>query len=61
MLKIYSLVPSTLAGMEQGEQTNKLIVLNLVYIIALRVENDGCLGIVRVLLDILRCQKNSCT
>lgn len=54
-------MPSTLAGMEQGEQSNKLIVLNLVYIMALRAENDGCVGIARVWLGILRCQKNSCT
>jgi len=47
--------------MKQGDQSNKLIVLNLVYIMVLRVENAdvGRLGTVRVLLDILRYQKNN--
>lgn len=45
--------------MKQGDQSNKLIVLNLIYIVVLRVEkeNDGRLGIAEVLLDILRYQK----
>lgn len=45
--------------MKQGDQSNKLIVLNLVYIMVLRVKNaDDCrLGIVWVLLDILRYQE----
>lgn len=60
-LTIYSPMPRTPAGMKQGDQSNKLIVLNVVYFMALRVQNAGCLGIVRVLLDILRYQKNNCT
>ena len=61
MLTIYSLIPRTPAQMKQGDQSNKLIVLNLVYIMVLRVENAdvGRLGTVRVLLDILRYQKNN--
>lgn len=62
-LTIYSPIPRTPAGTKQGDQSNKLIVLNLVYIMVPRAENadDGCLGIVRVLLDILRYQKSDCT
>lgn len=58
-LTIYSHIPRTPAGMKQGDQSNKLIVLNLVYIMVLRVKNaDDCrLGIVWVLLDILRYQE----
>lgn len=46
MLKIYSPIPQTPAGTRQGDQSNKLIVLNLVYVTVLREENadDGRLG-----------------
>lgn len=49
--------------MKHGDQGNKLIVLNLVHIVVLRVKNagGGCLGIVGVLFDILRYWKNNCT
>lgn len=46
MLKIYSPILQTPAGMKQGDQSNKLIVLNLVYVTVLWEENadDGRLG-----------------
>lgn len=49
MLKIYSPIPQTPAGMKQGDQSNKLIVLNLVYVTVLREENadDGRLGMLK--------------
>lgn len=48
--------------MKHSDQSNKLIVLNLAYIMVHREKNadDGILGIVRVLCDILRYQKNNC-
>lgn len=49
MLKIYSPIPQTPAGTRQGDQSNKLIVLNLVYVTVLREENadDGRLGMLK--------------
>lgn len=54
-------MPRTPGGMEKGDQSNELVGLNHVYIMVLRIQNAGCLGIVNVLLDILRYQKNNCT